>query len=200
MALIMKSTIKTLIGILGFITFIIFTAAAHSSPPVQCKITISGGKAEVCLNQPVILTGQLTDWPEEITTHEWRIDSKLLKEAEKSYLRIDTSIPGHYIVSYKTWHQAEEMSFCEIKLEVLPLPQITIVKNFSFFQRILFKKHMPQLKIISTENHTFQWLYNGQEIAGSNASGYKPRKAGKYQVIATNQAGCRTYSEIILIE
>ena len=68
MALIMKSTIKPLIGILGFITFIIFTAAAHSSPPVHCKIAISGGKAEVCLNQPVILTGQLTDWPEEITT------------------------------------------------------------------------------------------------------------------------------------
>jgi hypothetical protein len=196
----MKSTIKPLTGILGFITFFFFTTVALSSPPVQCKITISGGKTEVCINQPALLTGQLTDWPEEITTHEWRINGELLQGAEKSYIRVDTSVPGHYHVSHKTWHQTEEMSFCELKIEVLPLPQISIVKNFCFLQRILFKKHMPQLKIISTENHTFQWLYNGQEIAGSNASVYKPRKAGKYQVIATNQAGCRTYSEVILIE
>lgn len=171
-----------------------------ANQPIECQISVTGSQTGICQGQPFVLMSRVDDKIGEIAGQLWQTDGKLLSDPKNNFVSFDTSIPGSYSVIYKAWNIEGQEALCELEIEVIPLPNIEIVENFGFFQRILFKKPMPRFSIFPSENHTFQWFFNDHEISGASQNKFKPRKPGKYFVKSTNQQGCSAYSKIISVE
>ncbi len=191
---------KHLYTLLPLVLALFLSQALQATQPTPCQISVTGGQTSICIGQPMVLIGQTNLDPEEISRQLWETNGRLLSNLDNNYVRLDTSIPGSYEVTYKWWNEQGQETSCTILINVSGKPEFEIVENFGFFQRILFKKPMPRLRILSAESHTFQWFFNNNEIEGASGAVFKPTMAGKYNVKVTSQQGCSTFSKDIIID
>ncbi|MDZ7846322.1 MAG: hypothetical protein U5L96_05950 [Owenweeksia sp.] len=52
-------------------------------------------------------------------------------------------------------------------------------------------------QLSSSQASSYQWLKNGDSIAGANQQNYNPTSSGFYQVLITNQHGCTSISDSV---
>lgn len=187
-------------ALLPIVLVLLVFQTVQAAQPVPCQISVTGGETSICLGQPIVLIGQANIDQEEIAGQIWETNGRLLSDNDNNFVRLDTSIPGTFELTYKVWDKQGQENNCTISITVSGQPEFEIVENFGFFQRILFKKPMPRLRILSAESHTFQWFLNDNEIIGANGVVYKPTAAGKYNVKVTSQQGCSAFSKDIIID
>lgn len=191
---------KQLYTLLPLFVSLLFSQGLRADQPVPCQISVTGGQTSICLGQPLVLIGQTNLDQEEISRQLWETNGRLLSDNDNSFVRLDTSTPGSFEVTYSVWNEHGQESNCAIIINVSGQPEFEIVENFGLFQRILFKKPMPRLRILSPESHTFQWFFNNNEIDGATGAVFKPRAAGKYNAKVTSQQGCSAFSNDIIID
>ncbi|MBW6498492.1 MAG: DUF5011 domain-containing protein [Bacteroidales bacterium] len=187
-------------ALLPIVLVLLVSQSLQANQPVPCQISVTGGQTSICQGQPLVLIGQTALEADEVSRQLWETNGKLLSDNGNNFTRLDTSTPGSYVVTYKVWDATGNENSCTVKIEVAGPPEFEIVENFGFFQRILFKKPMPRLRILSEESHTFQWFLNGNEISGASEAVYKPSAAGKYSVKVTSQQGCSAFSKDIIVD
>jgi len=191
---------KHLYSLLPLVLTLLFSQALLANQPSPCQISVTGGQTSICLGQPMVLIGQTNLDQEEIARQLWETNGRLLSDNDNSFARLDTSTPGSFEVTFSVWNEQGQESTCAIIINVSGQPEFEIVENFGVFQRILFKKPMPRLRILSAENHTFQWFFNDNEIDAARGAVFKPTAAGKYNVKVTSQQGCSTFTKDIIID
>jgi hypothetical protein len=191
---------KVFYPLLLIVISLLVSQVLRASQPAPCQISVTGGQTSICLGQPLVLIGEAGQDQEEIARQHWETNGRLLSASDINFVRLDTSTPGSYEITYSWWDHMGNESSCAIIIKVSGQPEFEIVENFGLFQRILFKKPIPRLRILSSESHTFQWFFNDSEIAGANGAVFKPSAPGKYNVKVTSQQACSAFSKDIVID
>lgn len=168
--------------------------------PLKCHISATGNQLVLCQGMPLFLIINLHGNEDQFSARLWQTTGNFITSPENLFVRFDTSNPGTFLVSFTASTPEGDSAYCETKIEVLAQPNIEIVENFRHFGWFLFKKPMPRLQIIPTENYIFQWFLNGDEIPGATRARYRPRKSGRYHVKAVSQNGCSAFSKSIIVE
>ena len=149
------------------------TVAVNDIIPSAPAIT-AGGDSIFCSGANVVLTSS------EATGNQWYKNGTIMHGSNSSTLNVTSS--GEYTCKVR-------VSGCSSS------PSNSIVVHV--------KATPPQPSIVwdgiqmntSFGYASYQWLFNGAPIAGSDTNSYKPTQTGLFKVIVTNADGCSNTSE-----
>lgn len=192
----MKKTLFTFASAM----LLLFPVLLSGSPPLSCHISVTGGETSICQGQPLVLIANVDEGLSEVVRHQWEAEDKLVSASDQAFVRFATDQPGAYLVKYLATDKDGNEAQCMLEINVSGLPEVEIVENSGFFQRMLFKKPMLSLPVYPTESHTFQWFFDGEAIPGANGPEFRPATTGRYHARVTSPQGCRAFSREIIIE
>jgi hypothetical protein len=136
------------------------------------------GVSSTCLDQSVLLN----IWPEldYTETYTWTLQGEPVS-TEVMY-DFPANEPGNFeIVLNRTNPFCNE--YDTLNVEVWPVPDNTLIYDGS----------VPMFT--APEGASWQWLFNGEQMAGETSQALIVSETGWYSVITSNQFGCTTLSE-----
>ena len=123
------------------------------------------------------------------TNYQWFKDNVAIAGAtEESYLALSS---GFFHVTYTDQNGCNSTAD-SIQVIVNPGPTKPVITSNGGSQ-VCF----PDSILLSTDAnyHAYQWLFNGDSIAGATTNSYYAKAGGAYEVIVSNQDGCHAISD-----
>ena len=82
----------------------------------------------------------------------------------------------------------------DIEISYVPLPSIDLVSNAEYCEG------ESVMLNATSDGASFQWLLNGNPIAGATSPNYDANEPGTYEFIATGQGSCTNSQEVVVTE
>ncbi len=147
----------------------------------QMTLDVTEG-GSICQNEVLELT---TDY-EYVEHFSWILDENILGESSEFSPSTEEIGTFNYLLEYGN-------PFCSNNQEL----EIQVVENPSVSD-ITFEN--GTLNVSATNGDSFQWFLNGEEITNTTNQIHIPIETGNYSVEVSNDFGCTTSSEVLLID
>lgn len=116
--------------------------------------------------------------------YQWYRNDTIISLATGSFLQ--ASVVGDYKVMVENIHGCQTLS-AAVTANVLPLPDVTVTPSGSL---TFCDGESVQLQAVTVAGSTYQWIRNGNAIAGATQSSYTAGLPGNYSVFITNSNNC----------
>jgi hypothetical protein len=153
--------------------------------PAPSVVTTPSGAAGVCQNSTTVLSVPTGAG----FTYQWKQGGTNIAGATGSTYTTGTA--GNYSVTVVNPVTTCAATSAIIPLTVNPLPAASATATTPL---TICANDSAMLQANTGTSYTYQWRYNGNNIAGANSIAYTANQAGSYTVQVTNAFGCSAVS------
>jgi membrane carboxypeptidase/penicillin-binding protein PbpC len=126
----------------------------------------------------------------ETINAEWVYDPANFSKANKEVALVNTSTPGEKKLQFRLTLNNHEKYDTSLSVRVLPNPKV----------ELKFTRGKLSVTYDRGENATVSWFVDGTPIPGANDKILKNPTKGVYQVLVTDNNGCKGRSQRVTIE
>lgn len=165
------------------------SVSSGNAPTINVNGSPSNGNLQFCQGQPVALsatsgTGDTYQWQNNGNAIGGATSASYTPTSNGSYTVVSTNTSGCSATSAPT------------NVTINPLPSATATANGS---TSICQGQNVTLVASTGAGYTYQWLNNGNNIAGATASTYTASSSGVYSVEVTSSSGCSSTSSNVTV-